>query len=277
MTFQTSYSTDNAVGRAGMLADLSEPHSRDTGVASAALGVGLAVIKHATSRVVSPIADVTLDVDSILASGGASAATAQVITTASFNGAIGTGRIVPAQQVTLTLNSHADWDLTTMTVYGEDADGSTIAEEVLIPNGGNATISTKAAFGRVTGLAIPAQTGTNGTYTVGTAPTNAEYSRADLRGVAEWQGAHMPYDTTTFTGGQYDANEDLPVITRGRVWVITEDAVAKGDRVYVRIVTASTDLPGQFGGDRSASFALVRGAHFVTAQASADGLAVIQL
>ena len=57
---------------------------RDTGVCSAAVGVGLGVIKHATSRMVSPISDVTLDVDSILASGGASSASAQVITTASF-------------------------------------------------------------------------------------------------------------------------------------------------------------------------------------------------
>mgnify|MGYP000925360478 CR=1 FL=1 len=145
MTFQTTYSTSLPAGVGGMIADFSDPFNRDTGVCSAAVGVGLGVIKHATSRMVSPISDVTLDVDSILASGGASSASAQVITTASFNGAIGTGRIVPAQQVTLTLNSHTDWDLTTMTVYGEDADGATIAEDVLIPNGGNATISVTAS------------------------------------------------------------------------------------------------------------------------------------
>lgn len=277
MTFQTTYSTSLPAGVGGMIADFSDPFNRDTGVCSAAVGVGLGVIKHATSRMVSPISDVTLDVDSILASGGASSASAQVITTASFNGAIGTGRIVPAQQVTLTLNSHTDWDLTTMTVYGEDADGATIAEDVLIPNGGNATISTKAAFGRVTGLAIPAQTGTNGTFTVGTAPTNAEYSRADFRGVAEWNAAHMPYDTTTYTNGEYPSGEDVPVITKGRVWVYTEAAAVRGDRVFVRIVASGSDKGGQFSNARSASFALVRGAHFVTAQSSAGGLATIQL
>ena len=67
----------------------------------------------------------------------------------------------------------------------------------------------------MTGLAIPAQTGTNGTFTVGTAPTNAEYSRADFRGVAEWNAAHMPYDTTTYTNGEYPSGEDVPVITKG--------------------------------------------------------------
>lgn len=276
MTFQTSYSTDNAVGRAGMLADFSEPHNRDTGIASAAIGVGLAVLKGATGRQVSPISDVTADVDTIVASGGATAATAQTIQTTALNGAIGQGRIVPAQQISLVLSSHADWNATVATVYGEDADGATIAENVLIPDAGNQTVKTKAAFGRVTAVYLPAQGGTGGTFTVGTSPDAAEYSRADLRGVAEWQAAHMPYDTTTFTDGQYDANEDLPVITRGRVWVKVEDAVAKGDRAYVRIVASGSDLPGQFGGERSASFALVRGAHYTTA-AAIDGLSAVQL
>lgn len=277
MTFQTSYTTTNPVGLGGMLADYSEPHNRDTGICSAAVGVGLGVIKHATSRMVSPISDITASATSIVATGGASAASVQNLATTSLNGAIGQLRIVPAQQVSLVLSSSADWDATTATISGEDADGNSISEDIAIPDAGAVTVKTKAAFGRVVNVRIPAQSGTGGTFTVGTSPDQAEYSRADFRGVAEWQAAHMPYDTTTYTNGEYPSGEDLPVLTKGRVWVYTEAAALRGDRLYVRIVASGSDKGGQFSSARSASFALVRGSHFITAQATAGGLATVQL
>lgn len=256
-----------------MIADGATMQDVISCVAEGTVALGTAVLKGTNPRQGKPVAAVALDVDSILdaSPGGASAATAQTITSASFDGVIGAGRIVPAQQVTLTLNSHADWDATVMTVYGEDADGNNIAEDVLIPNGGNATIETVQAFGRVTSLYIPAQTGTNGTFTVGTKPAQAEFSRRDILGVSVWQSANEPY-----TSDSYADNDEMPVLRKGRCYVVTEDAVVNGDPVYVRIVVSGADACGQFGGERSASFALLRGAFFRTT-AAIDGVAVVEL
>lgn len=278
MTFQTSYSTDPAVGKAGMLADYTEPHNRVSGVAETSIGVGLGVIRGTAGKQLKNVAAVTTSATSILASGGASAASPQTISGATLNGTLGNGaRIVPAQQVSLVLSSHANWSATTAVVVGEDADGSPITANLAIPSGGNATVTTTRAFGRVTSIYIPTQGGTSGTFTVGTTVAAPEYSRSDLLGVAEYQSAHMPYDTTTYAGGEYAIGEDVPVISRGRVWVKTEAACLRGDKVYVRITTSGADTVGQFSNTPSSSFALVRGAHFVTAQSSAAGLAMLQL
>lgn len=276
MTFQSTYSTTAALGRAGMVADTSAPYNVDAGSADGVVGVGLGVIRGTAGRQVKTVAGVTTLATSILASGGASSASAQTISGASLNGSIGVARITPAQQITVALSSHANWSATTMTVRGEDADGNAIAEDILIPAAGNATITTIAAFGKVTALYIPVQGGASGTFTVGTVATKAEYSRSDFRGVAEWQSGHMPYTTVTYAGGEYPAYEDVPVITRGRVWVNTEAASLRGDKVYVRIVTSGADTVGQFSSAPSSSFALVRGAEFITA-ASATAIAQIQL
>lgn len=271
MTFQTTYGLVPAIGRAGQVADGAIMQDVISTVAEGAVALGCAVLKGTSPRQGKPVAAVALDVDSIVATGGVSAATAQTVQTTALNGVIGQGRIVPAQQVTMTLNSHADWDATTATIYGEDADGNQLVEDVLIPNGGNATITTKAAFGRVVSIFIPAQTGANGTYTAGTAPTQAEFARADILGVSVWQSAHEPY-----TSDSYSDKDEMPVLRKGRVYVVTEDAVVNGDPVYVRIVTSGGDAPGQFGGERSASFALLRGARFRTT-AAIDGVAVMEL
>jgi hypothetical protein len=276
MTFQTSYATSLTAGKAGLVADYSNPLNRDSGIAEVAIGVGLAVVRGTAGRQMKAITAVATDVDSILASGGASAGTAQTIVTTALNGVIGQGRIVPAQQVTLTLDSHADWDATVMQVRGEDADGNAITEDVLIPNGGAATITTIQAFGRVTALYIPAQTGATGTFTAGTIATKAEYSRRDFVGIAEWQGAHMPYEVATYAAGEYSIGHDFPVVTKGRIWAITEGTTLRGDNVYVRIVVSGGDTVGQFSSVASSGFALVRDAKFHTA-AAADGVAQIQL
>lgn len=271
MSAQTTYSLVNAIGRAGMIADGAIMQDVISTAAEGTVALGCAVLKGTNPRQGAPVAAVALDVDSILASGGASAATAQTVTSASFNGVIGAGRIVPAQQVTLTLNAHADWDATVMAVRGEDCDGNVLVEDVLIPNGGAATITTIAAFGRVTSVYIPAQTGTNGTFTIGTAPTKAEFSRRDILGLSVWQSAHEPY-----TSDSYVDNDEMPVLRKGRCYVVVEDAVVNGDSVYVRIVTSGADAPGQLGGEPSASFALLRDA-FYRSTAAIDGVAVVEL
>lgn len=276
MTFQTSYSASLTAGKAGMVADYSDPLNRDSGIAEAAVGVGLAVVRGTTGRQVTSVSAVATLATSILATGGVSSASAQTITGATLNGSIGTGRIVPAQQITIALSNHANWSASVMQVRGEDADGNAIVEDVTIPASGNATITTIAAFGKVTALYFPVQGGASGTYTAGTIATKAEFSRRDLLGIAERQSANMPYAVATYADGEYSIGDDVPVVTKGRIWAITEGTTLRGDPVYVRIVVSGGDTVGQFSSVASSGFALVRGARFNTA-AAADGVAQIQL
>lgn len=69
--------------------------------------------------------------------------------------------------VTLALSSHADWDATVATVTGLDAAGDIFRENLLIPNGGNTTVTGVRHFASVTSRYIPAQSGTGGTATLG--------------------------------------------------------------------------------------------------------------
>lgn len=107
------------------------------------------------------------DVDAILATGGASSASPQTLSGASLDGVLGYRALSPSRRITLVLSNHADWDATTATITGKDAGGNTITEDFAIPNGGGATVNGSKLFARVTSIAIPAQSGTGGTFTVG--------------------------------------------------------------------------------------------------------------
>ncbi len=108
-----------------------------------------------------------VDVDSIKTN-GASTAGIQSLVAADFDGAIGDDAFTYPRRVTITLNSHADWDATTIVVAGKDANGATYSEDFTVPNGGNATLTSAGLYTKVTAITVPAQSGTNGTFTVGT-------------------------------------------------------------------------------------------------------------
>lgn len=272
MAYQTSYSLDPAIAVAGQIADSSVPNRVDSFVAEGTPTPGNLVQRGTDKeRQVIPVTSLAADVDAIVASGGASAATAQTIQTTALNGVVGQGLIIPAQQVTMTLNNHADWDATTAVVKYENAMGEVVEEEVSIPNGGNTTISTVGAARRVLSIYIPAQTGTNGTFTVGTTPTSPVFTLRNFPGVAVYDSGRHPY-----TSGLFTDKDPCPVLSKGRIYVTVEDAVTAGDPVYVRAVTSGADIAGQFGGERATNFGLLLGAHYVTS-ASQDGLAIVEL
>jgi hypothetical protein len=107
-----------------------------------------------------------VDVDAIITT-RASSASLQTIITTGLNGVVGQGAMDPPRSLAFVFNSHADWDATTAVVTGTDSAGNTISENFAIPNGGNATVSGTKLFRKVTQVVIPAQTGTNGTFTLG--------------------------------------------------------------------------------------------------------------
>ncbi len=139
-------------------------------------GVTFAVAADASPTVAEVAAAFTLlinsDADAIITSGVASTTGVQTITSASFNGIRG-GTLAPPRNVTLTLNSHADWDATTIVVTGTDANGLVQTESYSVPNGGNTTLVGTKVFATVTSIAIPAQSGTGGTLQVGVGTTFA--------------------------------------------------------------------------------------------------------
>lgn len=113
------------------------------------------------------------DADGLLASGGASALTAQVISGAAFNGIIDEADIDPPRRVSLVLSSHANWDATVATVFGTNDRGEQITDTITIPDGGNSSPATTKAFASVSSISIPAQSGASGTFTVGVLDSQA--------------------------------------------------------------------------------------------------------
>lgn len=117
------------------------------------------------------------DDDAILATGGASAIVPQALTSTAFNGSSGAGPLSPPRALTMTFDAHADWDATTATVVGTDGNGAVATDTFAIPNGGGATVNGAGGvhFQTITSIAIPAQSGTGGTFTVGVrAPVTAD-------------------------------------------------------------------------------------------------------
>ena len=122
------------------------------------------------------VAKMSADDDAIIASGVSSSTSAQDILPVSYNGVMG-DTPSPARNVTLTLNNHADWDATTATVYGTDANGRAISEDFAIPNSGNTTLTGAKVFASITKIHIPAQSGSGGTLKVG---VGVKFANADL-------------------------------------------------------------------------------------------------
>lgn len=134
-------------------------------------GVTFTVTADATPTVAELTAALTLlinaDPDAIIASGVGSTAGIQNILPASYNGIRGDGPYEPARNLTLTLNAHADWNATTITVTGTDSTGRTITEAFTVPDGGDTVLVGTKTFASVTNINIPAQGGVGGTLLVG--------------------------------------------------------------------------------------------------------------
>ena len=268
---QDSYSASPGVARKGQKADSG--FSDVLGyVAEGVMTFGLLCVRGTTEHQVAAMAALpSADTDSI-ATALASAATAQVFSLTDLDGVSGDDVIVPAQRLSFTLNSHADWLATTMLVVGRDAAGQQLVEGVSIPAGGNTTLYTTSPFAQVERIHLPVQGGTNGTMDVGTDPTYCAFGPLTHPGVVLFDPMKEAYAEATEVA---DASQ-VSVIRQGRVDVEVEAAVTPGMLAYVRAVLSGTDLRGQFRGTPAANFFPLLGAQFVTA-ADTDGVATLQL
>jgi hypothetical protein len=275
---QTTYNNEPALGRDGQTADCGFDNRIDSFLAEGVLTFGL-LVQAGTDpdRQVKPMAALpAADVDSIIETAVNTAASELIISGADFDSAVyGAGAIVPCQRVTVALSSHADFDLTTGEIHGEGPNGDPIVEQLAIPDGGNVTLTTVNVFRRVDKIVIPAQSGTGGEITAGTTGSDDEIvlSRKDFPGVVKYAPGLEPESSTEDIGDE----DPVDVQTRGTVWVTVEEAVAKGDGAWVRVVESSPDVRGQFRGSYATGFARLEGASFLTTQASADGVAILRL
>jgi hypothetical protein len=260
-------------------AGLAQGGARDivSGFADAALKYGLLLQRGSADRNVKPMdALPSADADAFTATPLATAASPQVFSGADFDGVVGAG-IVPgySQRAVFALSSHADFDATTMTVCYETQDGSEAIDNLAVPDGGNTSLYTTRPVSVLKWVALPAQSGTGGTITIGQDPT-ALYLGLDPRvfvGVGSYDPATESYAATT----EVAENHEVDVLRRGRLYVVVEAAVADGDPAYVRVVASGSDVRGQFRGSYAANFVRLPHAHFVSTQGTADGLAVLQL
>ena len=226
---QTTYSLAPAAGLPGMPGRVGMKSLIRTFIACAALVPGRFYFKGPASGnaagEVGPI-EPAADADAIIATGASTAGT-QAVSTTSRYGVIVQGEIYPPRNLTMTFSSHADWDATTATITGTDENGVSQTENFSIPNGGNATVTGATKFRTVTSVAIPAQSGTGGTFTVGV---------GSLLGAADHIAAGLAVLDVTRTSLNYADGDLVPIAREGEFYVTSETAVKEGDPVWVRVV-----------------------------------------
>ena len=267
---QTSYDNEPGIGYAGQLADDGDVDVASMANSSATGIVAGTVVLRSGDRLCRPILTTdtpVLDTDSI-ATAIATATTPVIATGATLDGVIGVTEISPPTNIVLTLNSHADWDPSTILVRGLDWKGAPCEEAFEVPNGGNVTLTGNTCFSFVTEVYIPAQTGTNGTLDVGTGVKIGPIGKL-VAGIALYNSMREP--------GTFARYEGLSVIRKGRVKVSAEGAVTSGGPVYVRFVVAGNEVYGaMLAAPDSTDCGLLPGARWASTTTGA-GIAVVDL
>jgi hypothetical protein len=188
----------------------------------------------------------------------ASAATPSTITSASTP-ALTTSVLHPARRITAVLNSHADWNATTMKIYGEAWDGSPICDVVQIPDAGNTTVTSHSFFRRVTKVILDAQGGTGGSFTMGYSADEGIYDPARV-GVLMRNTSQEPLSSSDACA----ANDRVDVLMSGNIFVESEATVSNRGPAYLRTAVSGDEVRGQWSSDPGTGFTVQPWAEFVT-------------
>lgn len=266
---QLTHTENPPLARVGMIADVRIMRHVRSRIAASYVQAGRGVFRVPgfgeqndstnTTRMVDPgqiyqqTTDSNLaDVDGLKVTIGS---TAGIQTLTTFDGVLGDHDLLPARKATLVLSSHADWDATTAVLRYVNQEGRTVSENIAIPNGGNATVTSTGYVRRMVSLVIPAQSGTGGTATLGVAAIDTSVVISDFVGIAVYDAAHFSAKgASPITGpilsedlaAEYAPFETVPILSKGGIWVRTEDACVEGAAVCVRILAGTA---GQFRSD----------------------------
>ncbi len=225
-----------------------------------------------------PVPGVTADVDAI--GTGVTSATGTKTLSSGITGGVAAGfKFTPARKITVTFDASTDWDATNATLVGVNQNGVTVTETLAIATSTTATSTN--VYSQFTSLAIPAQTGTGGTATIGVAAVSSgALTLADCYGVVLRQpiktmqnpsnlyiGPAQDGIAASNTLAHYVDGDTCPVLQEGNVGVFTEEAVADQDPVYVRIASgAGGTVLGAFRNDaEGGNCILVPNARFIGA------------
>jgi hypothetical protein len=258
---QSTYTQSPAIARRGMITDDAYRDVLTVATAAALIPGRLLVRADQDNPDPIPVANVptalAADVDAIIVTGGSTAGI-QNLDSSDFDGVISAGNLPVPAFITMTLNSNADWNATSATLSGIGSNGAAITESLSIPDAGNATLTTTQAFWRITGLTIPAQAGTGGTFTLGVAATGRALTGAQILGVLE----RSPF---VVDGDTIEANRRAGAYRRGRICVETDGStVVPGAPAFVRVLAGTdTQLPGMFSASAASGAAVaLSGARF---------------
>ena len=271
---QTSYSNAPALGRAGQVVNAEEMLSA-VASGSVRVGYGAAILTQATGNTPALVGEVpapAVDVDSVIAT-IASSASAQTITTLDGTGVGGAGALMsPARKLAIVQNSHADWDATTATIRGYDANGLACIATITLPNNGNATTGQNedVYFSRVTSIVIPAQTGTNGTATLGVIADAAQYLPGTVM-LPAYDASREPYNSSN----QYVDEEPMMCLKEGTMWVALVAGTA-GQQVFMRTVESGANYRGELRGGAASNFSPILGSRILQMSGSTLGLIEIK-
>jgi hypothetical protein len=269
---QTSYALDPAVGREGMIADSRIMKHFVSRLANGVIRAGKAVFRSVGfgqpgsnnrdpgSVYQNSVPAAAATVNAILATGGASSTSVQVVQGTALNGGSGvTADMAPARRVTLVLSNSANWLATNATLAGVNHLGQNVTELLAIPANGNVTLTSVGYFKRVTSLTIPVQGGAGGTYTIGVAILDSTVDITDFEGFAIYDAS---CDTVIFPNqngvAEFRDSDSVSVMYKGALWVATENAVVAGQAAFVRIAAgAGGSQVGAARGDADTATAVV--------------------
>jgi hypothetical protein len=255
---QATYSQSPIQAKRGMIPDAGPGDDIVVALAAATIPGRLLIRSNQTVSPI-PVAEVPVasaaDADAIIVTGGSTAGI-QSLVAADFDGAIGAGYFNVPAFITMTFSSHADWNATTATITGILADGSVGTDTIAIPDAGNAAVTGDVSFWKITGVSIPAQAGTGGTFTMGVAATGRDLTAAQVLGVAK-------RDSLVIDDDELQVTCPAGARRRGRICVETDETVLVGAAAFVRVITDGVKLVGMFRDDADSGAAVaLSGAHF---------------
>lgn len=279
---QTSVSTNPAIAKEGLLYDAQHaPDALVTALVDETNGIppGRLVIRSSGGDWSGSLPGASAaDPDGLIATIGSTGGIQTFDTAMEFDGVLGLGEFFPAAKVDLVLSSHADWNATTATLTYIDEHGIKRTESLSIPDAGNATVSSVGYARRVISLVIPAQGGTGGTATLGVqGPGGRLLAPYGLMGVSAF--VHKTLRTPSSSNNEVFENDtEMPVLRKGRIWVVSEDACTPKDAVYVRCASGSGgSVLGKFRTDDDSNTAMpIPGAKWLSTAAAA-GFALLEV
>lgn len=272
MSVQTSYSQDPVIGIDGCPAD-NGPSDINSFIVEQSGGMKagrVGVRGTARGQISLPPTPSATDADGIKTAFGT---TAGIQTFTTFNGVLGAARSPYGYRITLTQDTHADWNATSVTVKGYSAKtGEIVTETLTTIDGGNATLTTKTWFALpLLEVVIPAQAGTGGSGQLGVLGGSAEvvFNRALLEGFL--------VNRTSRESATFANEEAVGVARKGRFYVKVEATCSEGQRAYVRITAAGAEEVGRFRADTDGGDAIPFPGIFRRDTTGADAINVLEV